>query len=255
VKAGQDKTWLAQDFPDSFQVIHFHGSPIGRLGLFLDKWHERIRWSNRIGNTLLKIFDLLMSLPLLAWVPGTQESNLLHLNHRAIHVRFPDAYLTVRWKVKGIFKFVLQNYDFDYILITTSSSYIRPRKLLEVLQDSSRTQFLGGAKAYAGATFVAGNNRILSRDLVEYLVQHPASYMPHIIEDVSMSKSLTRTGVQISFQPHLDISSLSALDLMTDDELAINYHFRLKSGPLSQRNDVAIMNALHQRFIQIDQRN
>ena len=254
VTAGQDKTWLAQDFPDGFEVIHFHGSPIGRLGLLLDKWHERIRWSNRIANALLKIFDFVISLPFLAWVPGSEESKLLYLKHKVIHVRFPDAYLTVRWKVKGIFKFVLQNYDFDYVFVTTSSSYIRPQKLLEVLQDSSRTRFLGGAKAYAGASFVAGSNRILSRDLVEYLVQQPASYMPHIIEDVSMSRSLTRLGVQLKFQPHLDISSLSALDLVTDDELALNYHLRLKSGPLSQRNDVAIMKALHQRFLQLDQR-
>ena len=252
---GQDKTWLAQDFPEGFQVIHFHGSPIGRLGLLLDNFHERIRWSNRLGNTLLKVFDFLISLPFLAWVPGSEESKLLHLKHRAIHVLFPDSYLTVRWKVKGIFDFVLQNYDFDYVFITTSSSYIRPQKLIDVLQDSSRTQFLGGAKAYASATFAAGSNRILSKDLVEYIVRKSTSYLPHIIEDVSMSRSLIRTGVTINFQPHLDISSLSALDSITDEELAMSYHLRLKSGPLSQRNDVAIMKALHNRFIKIDQRS
>lgn len=249
---GQDKTWLAEDFPDNFQVIHFHGTPIGPFGLLLDKWHERIRWSNRLGNTILKLFDFLISLPFLGWIPDSKESKLLQLKHRSIHVRFPDTYLTVRWKVKGMMQFVLKNYDFDYLFLTTSSSYIRPKKLTEALQDSSRTQFLGGAKAYDGASFAAGSNRILSRDLVEYLVRRPTSYMPHIIEDVSMSRSLTKKGVPINFQPHLDISSLAALDRITDDELASNYHLRLKSGPISQRNDVAIMKALHKRFLQID---
>lgn len=253
-KEGQDKTWLAQDLPDGFQVIHFHGTPVKKLGLLLDKLHERIRWSNRFGNLLLKFFDFIITLPFLGLIPSAKQSTLLHLKHQAIHVNFPDAYLTVRWKVKGIFQFVLQNYDFDYIFITTSSSYIRPSKLVEVLQDSSRTQYLGGAKAYVGASFAAGSNRILSKDLVEYLVEHPTSYMPHIIEDVSMSRSLTKSGVIISFQPHLDISSLAVLDSISDEELESNYHLRLKSGPLSQRNDVAIMRALHERFIQIDQK-
>lgn len=251
---GQDNTWLALDFPDGFQLVHFHGTPVGKLGLLFDKFHERIRWSNRFGNTLLRIFDLTVSIPFLAWMPQAKKSSLLKLRHDSFQIHCPDVYLTHRWKMKGMMQFVLKNYDFDYLFLTTSSSYIRPGKLLEVLVDCKRKNFLGGAKAYAGASFAAGSNRILSRDLVEYLVRHPTSYLPHIIEDVSMSKSFTNIGIEISFQSHLDIESLAALDSITDYALESNYHFRLKSGPLGKRNDVAIMKALHNRFLQIDQK-
>jgi len=51
--------------------------------------------------------------------------------------------------------------------------------------------------------------------------------------------------------PHLDISSLTALEQLSDSQLISHYHFRLKSGGLDNRGDVTIMNALHERLIRI----
>jgi hypothetical protein len=249
---GQETTWLADDIPENFEILHFHGTPLGQAGQRLDKVHERIRWSKRSAHTLLRVFDFLITLPFLAWLPRTEESSLTGLRHRAIHVRLLDGYLTMRWKSKGIFKFALENYDFEYLFITTTSSYIRPAELLKVLEGRKKVGFFAGAKAYKGANFIAGSNRILSRDLVELIVSKPFSYMPHIIEDVSLSRSLMRYGFDLTFFDHLDIDSVEKLATLSDEELKLNYHFRVKSGPLRDRKDVEVMQALHSRLRRIE---
>jgi hypothetical protein len=249
---GQNTTWLAHDLPSNFQVLNYHGTPLKAAGQWLDKAHERIRWSNRYFHLILKYVDLVMTSPFWAWMPDVSPSKLMHLNHETIHVNVRDSYLTFRWKAKGAFKYILETYDFDFVFMTTTSSYIRPSRLLDILGDAPRREYLGGARAYAGANFAAGSNRILSRDLIQYLVDHPRSYLPYPIEDLSLSKSLIAKGIEINFMPHLDIPSISDLDKFTDQELLNNYHFRLKSGSIDHRGDVAIMKALDQRLLEIE---
>ena len=249
--SGQDKTWLAGDIPSNVEILHYHGTPLGRLGLLLDKFHERVRWSNRFGYALLKQFDSVVTFPFLAMIPPSTPSELLFLRHKTIHVKWPDSYLTFRWKARGMFKYILDNYDFDFLFMTTTSSYIRLDELSRLLSSKTPIRFLGGATAYSGANFAAGSNRVLSRDLVQNLLKDSKSYLPFPIEDLSMSKSLMEGGVKLVRLPHLDISSLTALEQLSDSELISHYHFRLKSGSLNNRGDVAIMNALHERFVRI----
>lgn len=249
---GQNETWLTGELPSNIEILHYHGSPLGKCGLALDKAHERVRWSNRLGYFLLKLFDFVVTFPFLAFTPYASTSKLLLLRHKTIHVRWPDSYLTFRWKAKGMFKFALNNYDFDFLFMTTSSSYIRLDELARLLSKHEPFEFFGGASAYDGANFAAGSNRVLSRDLVQDLLRRPLDYLPFPIEDLSLSKSVLRKGVRLVKLPHMDIDSLENLERVTDAELLNHYHFRLKSGSLENRNDVEIMKELHRRLIRID---
>jgi len=248
---GQNETWLDGEIPSNIEILHYHGSPLGKFGLLLDRVHERVRWSNRFGYALLRLFDSVVTFPFLAIIPSASTSKIFFLKHKTIHVHWPDSYLTFRWKAKGMFRYILDNYDFDFLYMTTTSSYIRLDELSRVLFAQTPIQFLGGASAYSGANFAAGSNRVLSRDLVKTLLRNPFDYLPFPIEDLSMSKSILRKGVKLVRLPHLDINSLENLERVTDSELMNQYHFRLKSGSLENRNDVAIMKALHQRLTRI----
>lgn len=245
---GQNKTWLDGEIPSNIEILHYHGSPLGKFGLWLDRAHERVRWSNRIGYSLLRLFDSVVTFPFLAIIPSTSTSKLLFLEHKTIHVNWPDSYLTFRWKAKGMFKYILDNYNFNFLFMTTTSSYIRLDELSRVLSEKNPIRFLGGASAYSGAKFAAGSNRVLSRDLVESLLRKPFDYLPFPIEDLSMSKSILKKGVDLVRLPHLDINSIENLERVTDLELMNHYHFRLKSGSLDNRNDVEIMKSLHERL-------
>lgn len=248
---GQNETWLVSEIPSNFDILHYHGSPLSKIGMLLDRAHERIRWSNRFGYALLRIFDYVVTFPFLAIIPSASISKLLFLNHKTIHVKWPDSYLTFRWKAKGMFRYVLENFDFDFLFMTTSSSYIRLEELSRVLSKQSPNRFLGGASVYSGAEFAAGSNRVLSRDLVKTLLRNPFDYLPFPIEDLSMSKSLLKKGIDLVRLPHLNINSLDNLEQLSDSELLNNYHFRLKSGSLENRNDVEIMKSLHERLKRI----
>lgn len=248
VLRGQNETWLDGEVPSNIDILHYHGSPLGKFGLLLDRAHEKIRWSNRFGYALLRILDYVVTFPFLAIIPSASTSKLLFLKHKTIHVHWPDSYLTFRWKAKGMFKYIIDNYDFDFLFMTTSSSYIRLDELSRVLSEKKPIRFLGGASAYSGAKFAAGSNRVLSRDLVEILLSNPFDYLPFPIEDLSMSKSLLKKGIDLVRLPHLDINSLDDLERLTNSELMNHYHFRLKSGSLDNRNDVEIMKSLHERL-------
>lgn len=248
---GQNETWLAGEVPSNIEILHYHGSPLGKTGQMLDRLHERIRWSNRLGYALLGLFDFIVTFPFLATIPRSSTSKLLFLRHKTIHVRWPDSYLTFRWKAKGMFKFILDNYDFDFLFMTSSSSFIRLDELSKLFYEQTPSRFFGGASAYKGANFAAGSNRILSRDLVQDLLRRPLNYLPFPIEDLSMSKSLMDSGVELVRLPHLDIDSLENLQQLPDTELMNHYHFRVKSGSLDNRNDVVIMKALYKRLMRI----
>ena len=252
VLEGQNETWLAGELPSNIEIVHYHGSPLGKFGLLLDKFHEKVRWSsNRVGYALLRLFDSFVTFPFLAVIPASTTSDLLFLRHKTIHVRWPDSYLTARWKAKGMFRFILENYDFDFLFMTTTSSYIRLDELSKMLSKQTPIRFFGGASVYYGANFAAGSNRVLSRDLVQNLLRRPLDYLPFPIEDLSMSQSIMRSGVGLVRLPHIDIDSLKNLEQVTDAELMNHYHFRLKSGRLDNRNDVVIMKALHKRLMGI----
>ena len=245
---GQERTWLADEIPDNFQVLHFHATPLNLVGRSLDRIHERIRWTNRYIGIVLKAFDTALTYPFLRWEPGVSQSKLMNMRHDSIHVKSPDSYLTFRWKSRAMMKYALEKYDFDFLFMTTTSSYIRPQTLLELCEGFPSSSFYGGAKAYEGATFAAGSNRFLSRDVVQRIVENKKCYLPQIIEDVSLSQSVYDLGVDLVFLPHLDIDSMENLDSFSDMELSSHYHFRVKSGTLQSRNDVSLMLRLHDRF-------
>ena len=201
---GQSKTWLADELPQGFEVLHYHGSPLSSFGQKLDRLHERVRWTNRYIGYILKTFDALVAFPFLWWEPKVSSSALLPMKHPSIHIHSPDSYLTFRWKSRAMMKYALENYDFDFLFMTTTSSYIRPAKLLSIASEFPLSKFYAGAKAYEGATFAAGSNRFLSRDLVEYIVTNKTSYLPHLIEDVSLARSLTKVSTPLFFINHLD---------------------------------------------------
>ena len=151
-----------------------------------------------------------------------------------------------------MFRYALDNYEFDFLFMTTSSSYIRLDELSKLLSKQNRVEFFGGARAYEGANFAAGSNRVLSRDLVQSILHRAFDYLPFPIEDLSLTKSVLRRGVRLVRLPHLDIDSLEKLEKISDTELLNHYHFRLKSGALENRNDVDIMTELHRRLTKIN---
>jgi hypothetical protein len=151
-----------------------------------------------------------------------------------------------------MYKYALNNYEFDYLFRTTSASYVRAMELSKVCDALPREKYYGGAIAYEGARFAAGNNILMSRDLVERIAMKKTVANPTIIEDVSLGNYMNSIGVKLSPLPQINIDSIEKMNYISDEELMSNFHFRLKSGTMKKRNDVEIMHVLHERISKID---
>jgi hypothetical protein len=250
--SGQEQTWLKLSRPAGVEVIHFHGTPMGRLGISLDAIHERIRWSTHSKARLLRLFDFLICAPLMPLKARYSKSKILSAGDPALHIHFLDSYLTYRWKELALFDYFIAKTNFDYLFLTSSSSYVNPKKLVDYISTLPLTNVYVGALPYQDAAFISGSNRILSRDVVRKVLKNAHRLDPTIIEDVALGQLINRLGITRKGFPIFNVASLEELESISDRELESVYHFRLKSGALNARKDVEIMKSLHSRLLKIE---
>jgi hypothetical protein len=75
------------------------------------------------------------------------------------------------------------------------------------------------------------------------------NHMPvHVMDDIAFGSAFKKVGIKPTSLDSLNIDSLEKLNSYDDSELSRYFHFRLKSGDLSARNDVQIMNQLIDRI-------
>jgi hypothetical protein len=245
---GQSRTWLSNSIPENFQVVHFHAPPLSKIGVWLDSRHEALRWTNRyIANVQRRIDNLLLK-PLNGYIPTHKRSDLLCLDQDSVQINFMDSYLTMKWKDLGTLQYFLSETTSDYLFMTTTSSYIRPNRLLEIVNAFDEKVDYAGAIHYEGANFAAGNNRLISRELAQALIHNRQKWDPGTIEDVALGNVVRKLGYKLMRLPHVNISSLQQLRELSDVALLDNYHFRLKFYDGAERGDTLLMHLLHSRL-------
>ncbi len=245
---GQSRTWLSDAMPENFQVVHFHASPLGKFGVWLDSRHEALRWTNRYIANVQRGIDNVLLKPFNSYMPTYKSSDLLNLSQKSVQINFMDSYLTMKWKDLGTLQYFLSETNSDYLFMTTTSSYIRPKKLLEIVNSFDEKVDYAGAVHYEGANFAAGNNRLISRELAQALIYDRKKWDPGTIEDVALGNLVRKLGYKLMRLPHVNISSLRQLRELSDSDLLENYHFRLKFYDGTERGDTLLMHLLHSRL-------
>ncbi len=253
LKSGQDATWLSEELPHNFELLHFHATPVRKLIQRLDSLHERIRWSGVKRAAVLRKLDRTFSRPFISYLPKFSKSELLSLKNSGsvIHFHFPDTYVTYRWKELALFKYFLEETSSDYLFLVSTASYVRPNELMKFVSTLPLHGAYAGARPYPEANFVSGACRILSRDVVQKVVENRKAFDPAVIEDMSLGNLIQSFGIEPIYTSLNNIDSVESLNRMSDEELLSKFHFRLKSGSLQDRNDVTIMHALHNRLISL----
>ncbi len=254
LKNGQIPTWLSDDFPKNFSVVHFHGRPVGGFGQEIDRIHEKMRWSGRVPNGILRVIDRILMFPFLTKIPKVSISTALPDHISGIQIEWPDIYATMRWKDLAIIKYFYTQTDSDFLFMTTSSSYIRPFKLIEYCSKFEVSDVYAGSKPYPDAEFISGANRILSRSAAEAVLSSKIFWDPAVIEDVALGDLMRKNGIVYQGYDQINIPSLEYLESVSDEKLESGYHFRVKSGNIKERNDDQIMKRLSERFKQIESR-
>jgi hypothetical protein len=254
LKNGQIPTWLSDDFPKNFSVVHFHGRPVGGFGQEIDRMHEKMRWSGRVPNGILRVIDRILLFPFLTKIPKVSISTALPDHISGIQIEWPDIYATMRWKDLAIIEYFYTQTDSDFLFMTTSSSYIRPFKLIEYCSKFEVSDVYAGSKPYPDAEFISGANRLLSRSAAEAVLSSKIFWDPAVIEDVALGDLMRKNGIVYQGYDQINIPSLEYLESVSDEKLESGYHFRVKSGNIKERNDDQIMKRLSERFKQIESR-
>lgn len=251
LKQGQETTWLNQELPPGFNVIHFHGIPVRKWLQRFDSWHESFRWSGRRNAFVLRLLDTVALGPFLFYIPKTFQSSRLCLHENVIEIGIPDVYFTLRWKLLGILKYFVEETNADYIFMTTTSSYVQPELLMKYLSEQERNDSYYGAEPYLNACFASGSNRILSRSLAKKVLQNRSNWSVGLIEDVALSNLVKRLDVPLILRPIINLQSIQEVENLPSEVLNDSYHFRLKSISNGERNDVLIMKSLHERVLDL----
>ena len=249
-KQGQSKTWLSLQVPDGIKIVHFYGIPVSKCGARLEKLHEWSRWHSRFTCYLQRIFDIFILFPFLLWIPKVKKDNKLGMRDQELQCQVLDTYYTLRWKQLAAYKYLLDNFSFEYLYEVNGSSYVNLSALLRYLQDIPELGFYGGLLPWQEASFISGASRLTSYDVLERLLKNRKNWDVSLLEDVAIGKLLTSLGfkpnaINSSILEQLeDVANISQFDLYQ------NFHFRTKSGPLNQRNDIALMAAIHKKILE-----
>lgn len=250
---GQGSTWLSPTTTQASPVVYVHGSSRRQLWGDLDRWHERVRWARVVRgfpSRVLRSADFVATFPIRTWIPPHQLDPSSHLPAPCLEVAVPDAYVLAPSKELALFSYFLRKTDARWLYMTTTSSYVRAARLLERARDLGPHGVYAGTRVEAGRhAFASGANRLLSRDVVEAIMGSRKYWDRSVLEDLGMGKLVHRLGVQLITLPTLNLQSVDDVGLLPAQLLEENHHFRVKSGPLDERDDVSVMRALHERIL------
>jgi hypothetical protein len=249
LRNGQCKTWLTLDIPATdIKIIHFYGMSGGKIVQSLNKFHEKLRWSEDF-STLVHLIDKILFFPILLWIPKVVKSNLFLTSQSELQCRVIDTTATLRWKQLAVYHFVKNNYEFDFLYETNTSSYIIPRKILELIDEESDGIVYAGNLGYPGANFVSGANRLLSAKALNLLIKKRRLWNTALLEDVAIGNLFRKLGILIQELPSLSLTNKSEVMNLSKEKIEENYHFRLKSYERDRRIDSELMNLLHDRYM------
>jgi len=167
---------------------------------------------------------------------GNKSEN--KINGDILETNVSESLINCGSKTLEAFK-LLKGLDFDFIFRTNSSSYVDKKLLKDYLRDKPKKNFYSGVVGnHFGISFSSGSGFIITKDLVNLVLDKEKEWEHRLIDDVALGLLLRNYNVTPTPAPRYDITILN-------DETPLNfYHYRLKSH---DRNiDMYRMEKLHE---------
>ena len=263
-KDGQDQTFL-RDIPDGVIALRYSGlarekRPQFKTAIFLKRAQhalQKMGWSGSLPG-LSSILRYLSRLRLgdstIAEIKNSAspcESVKGPSNFSTVDVIFtpvPSNPELIGLSTIEAFSYVLENYAFQYIFRTNSSSYVNLLKLLKLTESLPKTGVYAGfeGRILRKTAFASGAGYLLSRDIVEAICLSPTLWRHGLIDDIALadfvSDSLKAQIGQIPL-PRRTIASLDDAKTLSRREIQDHFHYRCKTG--STLETVEIMQEIH----------
>ena len=182
--------------------------------------------------------------------PCLDNNGTILLNDR-LYCNHLETFQNIGYKTIDSFQFFIENYEFDYIIRTNESSYIYIERMLEYMVNKPTQKYASGTILYHEPfPFLAGSCYVLSRDVVELIVNNKQSWNHNYIDDVALGQFLIDFNIQIiDNNSKVDVFSMcnenidSVQSVIKELEYNI-WHFRCKCA-VNRNNDILFMNTIH----------
>jgi hypothetical protein len=197
---------------------------------------------------LLGYLDIALLSPYIGFTPSFKIDQKLSGSHSSFVVNFPDTFVTYRWKILSLIRYFLEETDFDFLYVTSTSSYIRPVMLLEEVSKLPNSGIYSGPLPYESANFVSGSSRLMSRDVVQKIWGNRLRFGITTIEDKAMAQLLGELSINPIFFQLINVTSAEEAKAINATNSQGKYHFRLKTIKNGRREDISVMTSLHGNF-------
>jgi hypothetical protein len=166
---------------------------------------------------------------------GNQTENKIEGN--IIHTKIQESISNCGYKTLEAFE-QIKNFDFDYIYRTNSSSYVDKNLLKKHISEYGKNSIYSGVVGECyGINFASGCGYTISKDLVHYVIENKSHWDHGLIDDVAISKLLSRINVYPTQSPRYDIYDIN-------ENISMDcFHYRIKNH--DRNNDCEIMKKLH----------
>jgi hypothetical protein len=169
-----------------------------------------------------------------------------------VRVCFPNSYFLAPYRTVLGLKYALENYEFDYLVRTISTSYVRLNRMVQTLADLPRRRvYAGPVLDLAGVSFVSGGAMVLSRDVVQGIVDNWQLLRLDVFDDVGLGRLVSECDLGDALplgqvEVRFSNQSLESKPPGWDDE----FMFRCKAQRITTSSEPAIdlMRSVHRLF-------
>lgn len=243
---GQLKTWATTS---SNPIVHTFANPVKKPLKILDSLLWKLKWNTTTGKIATGL-EVILKFPFSVFQGKLIEQKLPGSDERAFRLDIPDLDLLMNFKSYALITGSLA-YDFDFLVCTTTSSYLNLDNLNNAIKKLPRNGLIAGRILEQGSSkFASGSFRVFSRDVVVEFLNQRSKFSTWRPEDQAFGFLVIESGMDVQFVKlsSIDVPSLDLLEEIPNDLLSETIHFRLKSGTLGKRDDISIMHALHHRL-------
>jgi hypothetical protein len=196
-------------------------------------------------------FAKILTKPFLEYVPDLYltDSNFGLLGLTSLESSIPDLYMLQRWRRLAILNYFLTNTDSDYLIFTSSSSYLNYPQLMIELRSKTVGTVAGRINMFdSEQDFLSGSFMILDRTTAELILSNKHLMPGEPLDDIAFGILFRRLRIPLEAFSSRDITSSMHLSEINSGELSGVSHFRLKSLKGRSRVDSLLMGQLHARL-------
>jgi len=247
-KDGQIPGWEQSNYKN-FSVIYFFGVS-NSITSGINSVIENLRWvRGRYASYAISYFLMFSLRP---WLNSLPKNKLVGKDRSKIHaaalrVKIPELTATMRWKKLSFLNYFLEKTDAEYVIISTSSSLINFKPIVEFIintTDIDEAIYAGRIHTSYDCDFTSGSFTLMNRRSASLLLESRKLIPVHVMDDIGFGTAFKKIGLTPKKIESVDFDSMIQLEKVSREELGRIAHFRFKSGPLDSRGDVAIMKQL-----------